>query len=104
MRVDVWSDIVCPWCYIGNARFSRALAEFEHRDEVDDFYARSGSDAWADHAEDLGDLMKRVARLFKAFRRMARHGRLTPSTLKKLRAVLDESLVKMEELVGREPL
>jgi DNA-binding PadR family transcriptional regulator len=76
----------------------------EHRDEVDDFYARSGSDAWADHAEDLGDLMKRVARLFKAFRRMARHGRLTPSTLKKLRAVLDESLVKMEELVGREPL
>jgi len=74
----------------------------EHRDEVDDFYARSGSDAWADHAEDLGDLMKRVARLFKAFRRMARHGRLTPSTLKKLRAVLDESLVKMEELVGRE--
>ncbi len=38
MRVDVWSDIVCPWCYIGNARFSRALAEFEHRDEVDVVY------------------------------------------------------------------
>jgi predicted DsbA family dithiol-disulfide isomerase len=35
MRVDIWSDIVCPWCYIGNARFSRALAEFEHRDEVE---------------------------------------------------------------------
>lgn len=35
MRVDIWSDIVCPWCYIGNARFSRALAEFEHSDDVE---------------------------------------------------------------------
>jgi predicted DsbA family dithiol-disulfide isomerase len=38
MRVDIWADIVCPWCYIGNARFSRALAEFEHRDEVEVVY------------------------------------------------------------------
>src|SRR5271167_918163 len=71
----------------------------EHRDEVADFYARSDSDDWADHAEEVGDLMKRVARLFKAFRRMARHGRLNQMTLKKLRGVLDEALVKMEELV-----
>jgi predicted DsbA family dithiol-disulfide isomerase len=35
MRVDFWSDIVCPWCYIGEHRFSRALAGFEHRGEVD---------------------------------------------------------------------
>ncbi|MDA1183499.1 MAG: DsbA family oxidoreductase [Acidobacteria bacterium] len=35
MRIDVWSDIVCPWCYIGKGRFERALAGFEHRDEVD---------------------------------------------------------------------
>ena len=38
MRVDIWADIVCPWCYIGNARFTRALAEFEHRDEVEVVY------------------------------------------------------------------
>jgi predicted DsbA family dithiol-disulfide isomerase len=38
MRVDIWADIVCPWCYIGNARFSRALADFEHRDEVEVVY------------------------------------------------------------------
>jgi predicted DsbA family dithiol-disulfide isomerase len=38
MRVDIWSDIVCPWCYIGQSRFSRALAGFEHRDEVDVIY------------------------------------------------------------------
>jgi len=35
MRIDVWSDIVCPWCYIGKRRFERALAGFEHRDEID---------------------------------------------------------------------
>jgi DSBA-like thioredoxin domain len=38
VRVDIWSDIVCPWCYIGHSRFSRALAGFEHRDEVEVVY------------------------------------------------------------------
>jgi predicted DsbA family dithiol-disulfide isomerase len=35
MRVDIWSDVVCPWCYVGKARFEKALGEFEHRDEVE---------------------------------------------------------------------
>lgn len=34
MRVEIWSDIVCPWCYIGKRRFERALASFPHADEV----------------------------------------------------------------------
>jgi predicted DsbA family dithiol-disulfide isomerase len=34
MRVDIWSDVVCPWCYIGKRRFEQALAAFEHRDQV----------------------------------------------------------------------
>lgn len=34
MRVDIWSDVVCPWCYLGKRRFERALADFEHRDQV----------------------------------------------------------------------
>jgi predicted DsbA family dithiol-disulfide isomerase len=34
MHVEIWSDIACPWCYIGKRRFEAALAEFEHRDEV----------------------------------------------------------------------
>ena len=34
MLVEIWSDIACPWCYIGKRRFERALAEFEHRDDV----------------------------------------------------------------------
>jgi predicted DsbA family dithiol-disulfide isomerase len=35
MRVEIWSDVVCPWCYVGKRRFERALAAFEHRDEVE---------------------------------------------------------------------
>jgi predicted DsbA family dithiol-disulfide isomerase len=32
--VEIWSDVVCPWCYIGKRRFERALEGFAHRDEV----------------------------------------------------------------------
>lgn len=35
MKVDIWSDIACPWCFIGKRRFESALAEFAHRDEVE---------------------------------------------------------------------
>jgi predicted DsbA family dithiol-disulfide isomerase len=34
MQVEIWSDVVCPWCAIGKRRFEAALARFEHRDEV----------------------------------------------------------------------
>ena len=34
LAVEVWSDVVCPWCYLGKRRFEAALAAFEHRDEV----------------------------------------------------------------------
>jgi predicted DsbA family dithiol-disulfide isomerase len=33
--VEIWSDVVCPWCYIGKRRFESALARFEHADEVE---------------------------------------------------------------------
>lgn len=35
MRIEIWSDVVCPWCYIGKRRLEKALASFEHRDEVE---------------------------------------------------------------------
>jgi len=35
MRVDIWSDIVCPWCYVGKRRFETALAAFEGRDDIE---------------------------------------------------------------------
>lgn len=34
MDVEIWSDIACPWCYVGKRRFEAAMAQFEHRDEV----------------------------------------------------------------------
>lgn len=34
MLVEVWSDVVCPWCYIGLTRFHNALKNFEHKDQV----------------------------------------------------------------------
>lgn len=34
MQVEIWSDVVCPWCYLGKRRFERALESFGHRDEV----------------------------------------------------------------------
>jgi predicted DsbA family dithiol-disulfide isomerase len=34
MDVEIWSDIACPWCYIGKRRFEAALARFEHSGEV----------------------------------------------------------------------
>ncbi|CAN7373384.1 DsbA family oxidoreductase [Knoellia sp. LjRoot47] len=35
MNVDIWSDIACPWCFIGKRRFESALAGFAHADEVE---------------------------------------------------------------------
>ena len=35
MLVEIWSDVVCPWCAIGKARFERALADAPYRDEVE---------------------------------------------------------------------
>ena len=35
MLVEIWSDVVCPWCYIGKRRFEQALADFPHADEVE---------------------------------------------------------------------
>jgi predicted DsbA family dithiol-disulfide isomerase len=34
MQIEIWSDIACPWCYVGKRRFERALDRFEHRDDV----------------------------------------------------------------------
>jgi predicted DsbA family dithiol-disulfide isomerase len=35
VKIDIWSDIACPWCYIGKRRLETALASFPHRDEVE---------------------------------------------------------------------
>ena len=61
LRVDIWSDVVCPWCYIGKRRFEAALARFEHRDRVEvvwrsfelDPNARPSSEVTGTYAERL---------------------------------------------------
>lgn len=35
MRIEVWADLVCPWCYLGKRRLERAIAGFAHRAEVE---------------------------------------------------------------------
>jgi predicted DsbA family dithiol-disulfide isomerase len=35
LSVEVWSDIACPWCYVGKRRLEQALARFPHRDAVE---------------------------------------------------------------------
>ena len=35
MKIEIFSDVVCPWCAIGKHRFEAALGEFSHADEVD---------------------------------------------------------------------
>jgi predicted DsbA family dithiol-disulfide isomerase len=35
MKVEIWSDVMCPFCYIGKRRFEEALQDFEHKDKVE---------------------------------------------------------------------
>jgi len=47
MQIEIWSDVVCPWCYLGKMRFEQALSEFEHRDDVEVVYRSFELDATA---------------------------------------------------------
>jgi predicted DsbA family dithiol-disulfide isomerase len=61
MNVEIWSDVVCPWCYIGKRRFERAVASFGHPDEVEVTYRSFELDPSAPaqrtgtHSEHLAD-------------------------------------------------
>lgn len=60
LKVEIWSDVVCPWCYIGKRRIETALEGFEHRDEVEVQYRsfELNPDAPADEG---GGLAERLA-------------------------------------------
>ncbi|GAA4803270.1 DsbA family oxidoreductase [Nocardioides caeni] len=47
MRIEIWADVVCPWCYIGKRRFETALAGFAHRDDVEVVYRSFELDPFA---------------------------------------------------------
>jgi predicted DsbA family dithiol-disulfide isomerase len=35
MKIAIWSDVICPFCYIGKRRFENALQQFEHKNEIE---------------------------------------------------------------------
>ncbi|EPR67187.1 DsbA family oxidoreductase [Cyclobacterium qasimii] len=38
MKIEIWSDVVCPFCYIGKRRFEKALANFDQKDQIEVIY------------------------------------------------------------------
>ncbi|MEU5876083.1 DsbA family oxidoreductase [Spirillospora sp. NPDC047279] len=57
MRVEIWSDLVCPWCYIGKRRFESALASFEHRDQVEVVHRSFQLDPTQSGVEDRDEML-----------------------------------------------
>jgi predicted DsbA family dithiol-disulfide isomerase len=47
MQVEIWSDVVCPWCYLGKRHFERALELFGHRGAVEVVYRSFELDPFA---------------------------------------------------------
>jgi predicted DsbA family dithiol-disulfide isomerase len=35
MKIDIWSDVICPWCYVGKRRLEAAIEQFDHGSEVE---------------------------------------------------------------------
>jgi predicted DsbA family dithiol-disulfide isomerase len=60
MKVEIWSDVVCPWCYVGKRRFETALASFEHRADVEVHWRSFELDPDAPAIRD-GDPVQRLA-------------------------------------------
>lgn len=48
MKVEIWSDFVCPFCYIGKRRFEQALEKFPHKNHVEVIYRSFELDPHAD--------------------------------------------------------
>lgn len=70
MEVEIWSDIVCPWCYIGKRRFETALAGFAHRDEVNVTWRSFELDPTTPQVVET-DLASRLARKYGMSREQA---------------------------------
>ena len=64
MLVEIWSDVVCPWCYIGKRRFEAALGQFEHRDDVQVTWRSFELDPTAQAATDDSSYAERLGRKY----------------------------------------
>ncbi|MFL5863558.1 MAG: DsbA family oxidoreductase [Solirubrobacteraceae bacterium] len=63
MDIEIWSDIACPWCYVGKRRFEAALEQFEHREQVTVRWRSFELDPEAP-AERAGDRAEHLARKY----------------------------------------
>ena len=63
MQVEIWADVVCPWCFIGKRRFDQALDRFEGRDDVQVVYRAFQLDPSAP-AERPGHTAEHIARKY----------------------------------------
>ena len=74
----------------------------EHEGEVTEFY-QGGEDAgWEEHADAVAHVMKRVGRVIRLFKHTMHRGGVRPSTIRKMKAILDDSLAKIEDLLAVE--
>ena len=65
MKVEIWSDVVCPWCYVGKRRFEAALSQFTHREQVELVWRSFELDADAPASPEVaGDYAERLARKY----------------------------------------
>ena len=63
MIIEIWSDVVCPWCYVGKRNFGTALADFEHRDDIEVTYRSFELDPSAPTVRE-GDYVTHLARKY----------------------------------------
>lgn len=64
LTIDVWSDIACPWCWVGKRRLAAALAAFPHRDAVDVVLRSFELDPAAPRVADDTPFLDRLARKY----------------------------------------
>src|SRR4051794_30902511 len=78
MNVEIWSDIACPWCYVGSRRFAAALEAFEDRDDVRVTWRSFELDPEAPRVRD-GDRNDHLARKYGMAREQAEamHAQMT---------------------------
>jgi len=67
MLVEIWSDVVCPWCYIGKRNLEAALADFAHAEEVEVRWRAYELDPHAPASRE-GDYAGRLARKYRTSR------------------------------------
>ena len=63
MRIEIWSDVVCPWCYVGKRHLEQALDRFAHRDAVEIVWRAYELDPHAP-PERAGSYPERIARKY----------------------------------------